>query len=505
MKKTIIQFGLISFLFLCFFIGCKKQETINKIEEEVEMETIVDPKEWFYASKQSRIKQDPLNNIDQINGVAKNSKGLVKEEKLPKWSQKREKTIKNTQIFEYVISYKVMNLFIPSSIKNSSEKKRYGNSIVNKAVFIKKNDGFSLNVISFLPDPEYLKMTGYNTSKYSFIDFDTKYTGAILIYNWNSELIKAYNYKNGKKIGDIKISWEENNSQIKKENPCGVAEPYEQWYRICSGFIVGDIYEDEYCIEGYNQQLNFDYSGCNDTNVPNNTCDDPTTPMNECDQTPEDFFGNSDPSNNNALFTTEIIDELDSACFINAWKTITSAPSNINHGSVIMNEFASFLHEKWGVNGSYNLFIKQGLTDPDPQGRYPDADTKTLNGQSISIRINPDLLNSHSSQEYVVATMIHEVIHGLINGKIPSNVPIGDRKEWLNNFEHETMANEYVDLMTNTLILLFPNMSRADASSLSWGGIGYSSAFKAKPDADKSIIFATNLSHRSGTSGTKCK
>jgi hypothetical protein len=297
LKKTIIQFGLIAFLFLCFFIGCKKQETINKIEEEVEMESIVDPKEWFYASKQSRIKQDPLNNIDQINGVAKNSKGLVKEEKLPKWSQKREKTIKNTQIFEYEISYKVMNLFIPSSIKNSSEKKRYGNSIVNKAVFIKKNDGFSLNVISFLPDPEYLKMSGYNTSKYSFIDFDTKYTGAILIYNWNSELIKAYNYKNGKKIGDIKISLETNNSQIKKENPCGIAEPYDQWYRICTGFIVGDVYEDQYCIEGYNQQFNFDYSGCNDTNVPNNTCDDPTTPMNECDQTPEDFVGSSDPSN----------------------------------------------------------------------------------------------------------------------------------------------------------------------------------------------------------------
>ena len=81
MKNRIIQFGLISFLFLCLFIGCKKQETNNNIDEEIKIESIIDPKEWFYASKQSRIKQDPLNTIDQNNGVTKNSKGLVKEEK----------------------------------------------------------------------------------------------------------------------------------------------------------------------------------------------------------------------------------------------------------------------------------------------------------------------------------------------------------------------------------------------------------------------------------------
>ena len=104
----------------------------------------------------------------------------------------------------------------------------------------------------------------------------------------------------------------------------------------------------------------------------------------------------------------------------------------------------------------------------------------------------------------IVATMIHEVIHGLINGKTPSNVPIGDRKEWLNNFEHETMANEYVDLMTNTLILLFPNMSRADASSLSWGGIGYSSAFIAKPDADKSMEITVKVYHHFSAKCTTC-
>lgn len=83
------------------------------------------------------------------------------------------------------------------------------------------------------------------------------------------------------------------------------------------------------------------------------------------------------------------------------------------------------------------------------------------NGRILAdVFLNVNIL-PNASQEIIVSTIIHEVLHAYL-GYSRNSQPFND---------HEEMANEYRGLTKNSLQNLFPNLSNKDAEALSWGGL----------------------------------
>lgn len=113
------------------------------------------------------------------------------------------------------------------------------------------------------------------------------------------------------------------------------------------------------------------------------------------------------------------------------------------------------------------------------------------------IFLNTNVL-PNSSQEMVISTIFHEVLHAYLGYSRNSN---------LFN-DHQEMANEYLSLMTSALQNLFPTLSTKSAQALSWGGLSETTAWKnlEKSDPTKTNeIVQINKNHTNGTSGTICE
>jgi hypothetical protein len=127
--------------------------------------------------------------------------------------------------------------------------------------------------------------------------------------------------------------------------------------------------------------------------------------------------------------------------------------------------------------------------------------THQTNGRILAdIYLNVNVLKN-SSQEMVISTIFHEVLHSYLKYSTPP-----EAQKYFN--DHEAMANEYLSLMTSALQNLFPALSSKTAQALSWGGLNETAAWKklvsSNPTKANEII-QINLNHVNGTSGTDCQ
>lgn len=119
------------------------------------------------------------------------------------------------------------------------------------------------------------------------------------------------------------------------------------------------------------------------------------------------------------------------------------------------------------------------------------------NGRILAdVFLNVNIL-PNASQEIIVSTIIHEVLHAYLGYS---------RNSQLFN-DHEEMANEYRGLMKNSLQNLFPNLSNKDAEALSWGGlhetIAWQNLLNTNPIKANEIT-QINKDHADGNKGTDC-
>lgn len=119
------------------------------------------------------------------------------------------------------------------------------------------------------------------------------------------------------------------------------------------------------------------------------------------------------------------------------------------------------------------------------------------NGRILAdIFLNVNVLKN-SSQEMIISTIFHEVLHAYL----------GYSRSQELFYDHEEMANEYLNLMTNALQNLFPYISNKNAQALSWGGLSETTAWtnlvNSNPNKANEIILI-NQNHTNGTTGTKC-
>jgi len=128
------------------------------------------------------------------------------------------------------------------------------------------------------------------------------------------------------------------------------------------------------------------------------------------------------------------------------------------------NTFTKILNDPFFKQEYTNLTIKQYSDDTGgPYGINTDGVTKTPNIHQMSINLNFAALDN-ASNEYIAATIYHELIHVSLNIQGITG----------NDSQHETMAQDYRDDMSNQLQADFPDLSKEDADALAWGGLSTS-------------------------------
>jgi hypothetical protein len=203
--------------------------------------------------------------------------------------------------------------------------------------------------------------------------------------------------------------------------------------------------------------------------------------------------GNTTPT---PLIDPHITNEVNDPC-------IKSAVSKVISGSAT-NEFTQIL------NGDFFKEDYQSLTFTE----YSDGSVEEIkvDGRreggmyNQKIKLNLAALDN-ASQEYMVATIYHEIIHAQL-------VSQGIRDEIV---QHEIIATSWRQKMSDQLRIDFPNLSQRDADGLAWGGLGDTTQWQTMFNNDlrnntgiTGAIQAVNDNHKNvnnstnGNYGTPC-
>ncbi|MFB6457098.1 hypothetical protein ACE38W_17640 [Chitinophaga sp. Hz27] len=301
------------------------------------------------------------------------------------------------------------------------------------------------------------------------------FTGAVMLEDLTGNKLTAYIMENGQ--------------IVKMPAPQGSGNNNARAVYSC---ITINYY---YSVNGGPWQYNFSNTYCNWYDVADNGGSN--LPVGNQELPPDnggggvDMSGNT-PGNNNAAIPSTLRDvrmNIKGPC-------LTSTVS-----MVTFNGLSSYLAQTF--NGTFNVgdevdcefkdstfadVMMDGLTD-----RYLNINNGT---KYLSVRININTVLNNASQEYIAATIYHEITHGILFAKTASTT---------NEQDHETMSSGfYFDVQVAALQALFPNLSLDDAKILVWIGLDKSDAYKALPNSYKDNVDYVARKYRNGTLGTKC-
>lgn len=117
----------------------------------------------------------------------------------------------------------------------------------------------------------------------------------------------------------------------------------------------------------------------------------------------------------------------------------------------------------------------------------------------FEIKLNENRLPS-TSQEYILATIYHEVLHAYMEASLSKTV----NGLYISGSGHDEMASKYVALMTGALTVAFPDISLKDAWALSWGGLEKTTLYnQLLTPAEKSEIESLNRQYSDKTASDR--
>lgn len=136
------------------------------------------------------------------------------------------------------------------------------------------------------------------------------------------------------------------------------------------------------------------------------------------------------------------------------------------------------------------------VTDRPFGSRVTAGDTHQLNPTTYQITLNTDVLKK-ASQEYVAATLLHEILHVYIGNSLEA--------------DHEVMARQYVGLMADALRSVGFQISPERARALAWGGLQTTRAWRERVLFDRVVkthytqeILYINYCYANGIMGVLC-
>ncbi|WP_157255684.1 SprT-like domain-containing protein [Pedobacter sp. Leaf41] len=139
-----------------------------------------------------------------------------------------------------------------------------------------------------------------------------------------------------------------------------------------------------------------------------------------------------------------------------------------------------------------NTKVKVGISNVpelyDNKGKVVDGRTTGYNYDGgifkCSILLNEDVLKN-STQEYAVATIIHETLHAYLQYKKGSTINHGQN--------HEDISKNYITPFVNIMKSIYPNLDLKEATAMAWSGVQGTSLWKENYENDTFKIGATNL------------
>lgn len=235
--------------------------------------------------------------------------------------------------------------------------------------------------------------------------------------------------------------------------------------------------------------------------------DDPYTPPSEPYYPPSDPSGGGGTEPEAPIEPLEVIDSLDNPCF----QSVKNRFMLSSNGHASSSNIGILLNLSFGLSNTWNIvfkdeqsMIKDGLIlEGSAQARYnPQNPTQQID---VVITLSESAL-ANSSQQYIAATLIHEIQHAYLRMINPSSVSDG----------HEYMASQEVrNMLQDGLLSAFPNqLSLQDAEALTWSGLNEDqngnpitqawTDFKTNNPASANQLQTIASQHAQGLGGIKC-
>ena len=154
----------------------------------------------------------------------------------------------------------------------------------------------------------------------------------------------------------------------------------------------------------------------------------------------------------------------------------------------VNSQITSLIHEIYGQNSFPKLTyrVRYDMGDSTVAIFIPDGSFAEFKG---SINLNNKFLNG--SQDYIIATMLHESLHSYIYWKYTEMVsinhdttafdlmfPIYSSIPRQSQRDHEEMANNYVNKISTILKQINPNLDNTISKALAWAGLEETSVYK---------------------------
>lgn len=352
----------------------------------------------------------------------------------------------------------------------------------NKATYLlvyeDRKFGYQIERVTTIPDSNF-----YNQHRNS-----TKFSGHVLIQNWEGKLIRIFEYKSGK---SRRVKFEASSLQNAKEsgssvdNRASIASSqscvYIGGYTSCIG--SGG---QQHCTTYPGTLVCFGGGGGGGGNWWEESGDGPgeTGPVKDEYPSPDpgDYGGGYYPEP-----IMEIVNNVQDPCINNALNLA------LHNGATnaVKNLVSDFLIPGQIPDIEFNAF-------PFAPGSTTVASASPQRGdyKDFFISFNTDIM-PYASNEYNVATIYHELLHVYLGYILP---PPSLRQE-----DHQQIANEYLAVLSESLQSIFPNLSHSDAINLAWGGLEQTPSYSLLPDNRKLEIEKTNFSYKnmSGNNGEK--
>ena len=339
---------------------------------------------------------------------------------------------------------------------------------------------------------------GYYTAVYEFLSdsienhkqINTKnYNGLVCVWDLKKGFIDGIKYKSGIGISNFKI-------EISKINNVSTSILVPLTETLPNVTVIGAISPsvlDAYTIlmqnilSGYNLSLSFSANPCEYSD-----CSGMNSGFDGFDGVDSDSEPENNEDFNNIPELKEFKNFIEDPCLAEVFAHVISNSFN--------NNITNILHNTFNATNDYNLLFMDGNLNDNSLDAYTYPPIPYQNSRiELQIILNTGVLKG-ASNEYIAATIYHEVIHAYKIAR--GNGFFGDEST-----QHQTMALNYLNSMIDFLRNAYPNLTRDEAEALSWGGLErtpiYAFNMRQNPNRMTDLAILNQL-HRTKKRGTIC-
>lgn len=363
-----------------------------------------------------------------------------------------------------------------NSNKSSSrnDKNASSNQIQRSVAFYKKENGFIVSEIRFIPTKEYIDSNPNGMNRIGLSSIPDNYSGLLLVYDYKTLKLKGgISYKDGKATGETETviplkqgGRTEGCTSYSIDYYTGVGDDY--WYAGTDTYWFCTV-----SFPSYNKPLSIE-------------------PADEGRDLGGSSAWNSEEEDKKIVEELRIRDsvynKIENPCIREM--VVRAVMENLD------NKVTNIINQVFANSDILDLSFHEDATFANTTLGEADVFRQNNGRLSVDIYLNINVLLG-ASQEMILATIIHEVLHGYL---------AYTRDPKLFN-DHEEMAESYVNFMKSSLLSLMPNLPPTDAEALAWGGLHETSAWKKIVDNNptkSNEIIKVNENHTSGLSGSKC-